>query len=46
MKHGALHPKSDVERLYLPRGKDGRGLIGCETYIKSKENNLAWYIKN
>ena len=24
--YGALHPKSDVDRLYLPRSKGGRGL--------------------
>ena len=37
MKDGALHPKNDVESLYLPQGKDGSGVIGCETYIKSEE---------
>ena len=26
----ALHSKSDVERIYLPREKGGRGLISCE----------------
>ena len=44
--HGALHPKSDVDRLYLPRQKGGRGLISCEMFVKAEENNLAWYIKN
>ena len=28
--HGALHPKSDVDRLYLQKQKGGRGLISCE----------------
>ena len=27
MKYGALHHKNDVERLYLPLGKDGSGLV-------------------
>jgi len=25
--HGAFHPKSDVDRLYLTRREGGRGLI-------------------
>ena len=28
--HGVLHPKSDVDRLYLQKQKGGRGLISCE----------------
>ena len=28
--HGALHPKSDVNLVYLPRQKRGRGLISSE----------------
>ena len=43
---GALHPKSDVSRIYLPRKKGGRGLIGCEECIRSEENNLGWYVRN
>ena len=39
--HGALHPQSDLDRLYLPRQKDGRGLICCELRVKAEENNLA-----
>ena len=44
--YGALHPKSDVDRLYLSRQKGGRGLISCEMCVKAEENNLAWYLKN
>ena len=44
--YGALHPKSDIDRLYLTRKKGGRGLIGCERCIKAEENNLAWYVNN
>ena len=39
-----LHPKADVEKLYLPRKDGGRGLIELETatigldyYLKYKE---------
>ena len=28
--YGALHPKSDVDRLYIPRKEGGRGLISIE----------------
>ena len=44
--NGALHPKSDVDRIYLPRGKGGRGLVSCENYIKSEENSLGMYVKD
>lgn len=43
--YGVFHPKSDVDRLYLPRAKGGRGLISCEMCIRSEENNLGWYVK-
>ena len=36
--YGAFHPKSDVDRLYLPRAMGGRGLISCEGCITSEEN--------
>ena len=44
--YGALHPKSDVDRVYLSRHKGGRGLITCEMCVKAEENNLAWYNRN
>ena len=44
--HGALHPKSDVDRIYVPRGKGGRGLISCEGCIRAEENSLGWYINH
>ena len=43
--YGALQPKSDVDRVYLPRHKVGRGLITCEMCVKAEENNLAWYVR-
>ena len=44
--HGALHPKSDVNRLYLSRKRGGRGLIGCEACVRSEINDLGWYLRN
>ncbi len=44
--HGAFHPKSDTDRLYLTREKGGRGLISCEDCVRSEENNLGWYVRN
>ena len=44
--NGALHPKGNVGRLCVPRAKGGRGLISCESCIRSKENSLGWYLKN
>ena len=41
-----LHPRSDVARLYVSRKNGGRGLIGCESSVKSEEKGLGWYIKN
>ena len=44
--YGALHPKSDVDRLYIPRKKGGRGLAGCEKSITAEVNSIGWYIRN
>ena len=49
--YGALHPKSDVGRLYIPRKEVGRGLIfiedcvdlairGLEVYVHGNEERL------
>ena len=49
--YGALHPKSDVGRLYIPRKEGGRGLIsikdcaelairGLEVYVYGSEKRL------
>ena len=32
--YGALHPKSDVDRLYIPRKEGGRGLISIEDCVE------------
>ena len=44
--HGALHPKSDVDRMYLSREMGGKGLISCEGCIRMDQNNLGWYVGN
>ena len=44
--HKGLHPKSDVDRLYVSRKEEGRGLVNCESTIGSEENILGWYLKN
>ena len=43
--HQALHPKSDVDRVYVSRHNGGRGLISVEMCAMTEENNLAFYVK-
>ena len=38
--NGALHSKSDVDRLYVSREDEGRGLIRCEGCVRGEENSL------
>ena len=40
--HKGLHPKSDVNRLYVSRKEGGRGLVSCESTIRGEVNNLGW----
>ncbi len=39
------HPKSDVERLYLPRIQGGRGLMQLENYYKISTVGLQKYLE-
>ena len=32
--YGKLHPKSDVDRLYIPRKDGGRGFIAIEDCVE------------
>ena len=41
-----LHPRSDVDRLYVSRMEGGRGLIGRKVCAKPEENSLGWYVKH
>ena len=44
--HGALHPKNDVDMVYLSRELGGRGLINFEGCIRMEKNNLGRYVRN
>ena len=43
--YGTLHPKSDIDRLFLKRKHGGRDLISIEMYVRSEENNLSLYVR-
>ena len=42
--YGALHPKSDVDRLYIPRKERGRGLISIEDCVELAMRGLEVYV--
>ena len=42
--YGALHPKSDVDRLYIPRKEGGRGLISIEDCVELAVRSLEVYV--
>ena len=44
--HGMLHPKSDVDRLYIARKKRGRGLIEIENAHRVAIIGLNHYLEN
>ena len=44
--YGAMHLKSDVDRLYMKRKEGGRGLINGEQCVKGEENSLGFYVAN
>ena len=41
--YGALHAKSDVDRLYIPRIEGGRGLISIEDSVELAIRGLELY---
>ena len=41
--HGGLHPRSCVDRLYIPRSDGGRGLVSVEDCVEEEKCNLAKY---
>ena len=43
--HNALHPKSNVDRLYLPRKDGGRGLLGVEDTVHIATASLQRYVR-
>ena len=44
--YGALHPKSDVGRLYIKRKERGKGLMSVERCVREEENILGFYVAN
>ena len=44
--YGALHLKSDVDRLYITRKEGGRGLMSVECCVREEENSLGFYVAN
>ena len=42
--YGALHPKSDADRLYIPRKEGGRGLISIEDCVELAIRGLEVYV--
>ena len=44
--HNALHPKSNVDRLYLPRKDGGRGLLGVEDTVNIAKVSWKRYVNN
>ena len=43
--HKALHPKDDVDRLYLSRKEGGRGLTSIEDSVDASKQRLEDYIE-
>ena len=42
--YGALHPKSDVDRLYIPRKEGGGDLISNEDCVELPIRGLEVYV--
>ena len=42
--YGALHPKSDIDRLYIPREEGGRGLISIEDCVELAIRSLEAHV--
>ena len=42
--YGALHPKSDVERVYILRKEEGSGLISTEHCVELAVRGLEVYV--
>ena len=44
--HKALHPRDDVDRLYVSRKEGGRGLTVIEDSVDASMQRLEDYIQN
>ena len=40
-----LHPRSDIDRLYVSRMEGRRGLIVCKMSVRAEEDSLGCYVK-
>ena len=43
--HKALHPRDDVDRLYVSRKEGGRGLASIEDSVDASIQRLEGYIE-
>ena len=41
----ALHPRSNVDKLYLPRSKGGKVLLSLEECVNAEKRSLGQYLK-
>ena len=41
----ALHPRSNVDRLYLSRCEGGKGLVSLEECVIAEKRSLGQYLK-
>ena len=41
----ALHPRSDKDRLYLPRSEGGKGLFSLKKCVTAEKKSLGQYLK-
>ena len=41
----ALHPRSNVDRLYLPRSEGGKDLLSLEESVNAEKRSLGQYLK-
>jgi len=42
--YNSLHPRADVDRLYVPRKEGGRGLANIQDSVNMKEHSLSRYV--
>ena len=42
---GALHPRTNTDRLYIKKDDGGRGLISVEDYVPIESYRLNEYLK-
>ena len=40
-----LHPRSNVNRFYLPRSEGGKGLLSLEECVNAEKRSLEQYLK-